>query len=172
MARAELVDSWITCVTMDEIQSKIRSFFFRNNVMADQIGEKEMGGKQGSQLTTRLLGGWFVNPSNLPKRMSISFRPVEAGVRIEARIEEALGFGVLDRRLKKRYEGYFVQWMEELKKALPPTVYRITIDTDNTDCLTKEPTRNSLARPPHRDTSPRCKGVEGDLSFPSFNLQQ
>jgi hypothetical protein len=121
MARAELVDSWVTSVTINEILSKIQSFFAHHNISVDQICEGEIRGKQGSQLTTRLLGGWFVNPARFPKRMSISFRPVENGVQIEARIEEALGIGVLDRKFKDRYESYFVEWMTALKKEVPPT---------------------------------------------------
>ena len=69
VARAKRVDSWITSVPINEIRPKIQNFFTMHGVNIDQINDGEIIGKQGSQLITRLLGGWFVNQAKFPKRI-------------------------------------------------------------------------------------------------------
>jgi len=74
--------------------------------------------EQGSQLKTRLLGGWFVGPESLPKRAQLRCDPMPIGARVVVRIEESLGFGLLDGILKDKYEAYFHDWMMNLAAAL------------------------------------------------------
>ncbi len=80
----------------------------------------EIAGKQGSQLVTRLLGGWFVKPATFPKLLAIRYEKHNSGCLINVRIEESMGFGVLDAHFKSRYEDYFSEFMEALKRELPP----------------------------------------------------
>jgi hypothetical protein len=70
--------------------------------------------KQGSQARTRLLGGWFIQATWLPKRATIAVQPDEGATQVRATIEETLGIGYLDPKLKKKYQRYFEEWMQNL----------------------------------------------------------
>lgn len=58
----------------------------------------------GSQLRTRLLGGYFVSPRNLPVRAELILlaNGARAG-EVKLRVHDSLGIGVRDRALEKRY---------------------------------------------------------------------
>jgi hypothetical protein len=120
MARAEIVDSWVTPFPPDEIRQRIERLFATRKVRVVQAGDGEITGKQGSQFLTRLLGGWLVNPATFPKLVAIRYERHDSGSKVEVRIEEAMCIGVLDSHFKSRYEGYFVEFVSTLKQQLPP----------------------------------------------------
>jgi hypothetical protein len=121
MGRVQLNSSWTINLPSDVARQRLDLFFTQHKmrVVQDHAGTAiEL--KQGSQLITRLIGGWFVNPKTFPKRAEIRLIPTEQGFRVEALIEEALGPGFLDSHLKSRYEDYFQYWMNALRGLLPP----------------------------------------------------
>jgi hypothetical protein len=79
---------------------------------------REIHVEQGSQILTRLIGGWFVPGSWLPKFAMVKILQTEDGVRFWAVIEESLGFGLLDPFFKQRYQTYFERWMDDLRTAV------------------------------------------------------
>jgi hypothetical protein len=97
----------------------LKAFLAQKQMTVVQL-EPALEVTQGSQLVTRLLGGWFVNPKQLPRRAEIRLSPAEGGARVEVLIEETLGFGYLDGNMKARYESYFQSWLHELKGVLHP----------------------------------------------------
>ena len=120
MARAEIVDSWVTAVAPGEVRQKIKRLLASHKVRIAEALDGKITGKQGSQFLTRLLGGWFVGPATLPKLVAIAFEGRESGCRVDVRIEEAMGFGVMDAHFKSRYEEYFVEFVSALRRELPP----------------------------------------------------
>lgn len=60
---------------------------------------------QGSQLRTRLFGGWFVKPAVLPKRLEAL--PAADGEGYDVTVAEALGVGYVDRLFRRRYDAAF-----------------------------------------------------------------
>jgi hypothetical protein len=82
-------------------------------VVRDSGSELEL--EQGSQITTRMLGGWILPARIAPKRARVRWR--EDGT-VEARIEESLGFGWIDPIFRQKYEAYFREWMEGLRRSL------------------------------------------------------
>lgn len=61
----------------------------------------------GSQMRLRLLGGWFVKDSALPKGGSLDRRPEANGAGVELialHLEDKLGFGVMDPKLRQKYQ--------------------------------------------------------------------
>lgn len=121
MGRVHLNDSWITNTPIDLANEVLRRFLAQQQMTVGQAqAGSEIEARQGSQLITRLLGGWFVNPKQLPKRAEIRLNPTEQGLRIEVFIEETLGLGYLDSIMKARYESYFQSWVHELKGVLHP----------------------------------------------------
>jgi len=120
MARAELKNSWVTATPIDTAKQKVQDFLKQGQMTIVSSREDEIIADQGSQLTTRFVGGWLANPADFPKRATIHLHCVEPGVQVEATIEETLGFGWLDPKFKERYEQYFIQWMNALRQLLPP----------------------------------------------------
>ncbi|MBC8877281.1 MAG: hypothetical protein H8E44_48250 [Planctomycetes bacterium] len=120
MARAEIVDSWATAVAPDEVRQRIERLCASHKVRIAEALDGKITGKQGSQFLTRLLGGWFVGPATLPKLVAIHWESHESGCKVDVRIEEAMGFGVMDAHFKSRYEEYFVEFVSALKRELPP----------------------------------------------------
>jgi len=123
MARVQFSDSWTitTSIDIETAKRRLRKFLNQHSMKLVSTQAGEITCEQGSQLTTRLLGGWFVNPMGLPKRARIRLHPTTSGIQIEAAIEETLGVGWLDPKFQRRYEDYFREWMDALRSALPPT---------------------------------------------------
>jgi hypothetical protein len=70
---------------------------------------------QGTQLGTRLLGGWFVPARWLPKKVTVSLsQHNNAAWRVRVHWEDTLGFGIMDPLLRKKYEKFFDDWMDDL----------------------------------------------------------
>ena len=123
MSRAELRNEWLTNISLEEGKTIAELFCNQNGMRIDYVNYTEVlniVASQGSQWKTRLLGGWFINPVNFPKRASVVLQAVEGGTQVAAQIEETLGFGILDPHFKSKYEAYFHQWMNDLAVALPP----------------------------------------------------
>lgn len=64
--------------------------------------------RQGSQATMRLLGGWFVNPTKLPKRLAAE--RAEGGMTIT--IDDSMG--VMGAELRRKYEEAFADVERQL----------------------------------------------------------
>ncbi len=118
MARAELEDRWVAAGDLDAVRRRVVRFLERSGMTITEESDDELQAKEGSQLKTRLFGGWFVSAGTLPKRATITFREVEGGVRVRAVIEESLGFGIMDPVLKDKYERYFEDWLDDLMAAV------------------------------------------------------
>jgi hypothetical protein len=73
----------------------------------------------GSQAKMRFLGGWFVNPGVLPKTGTLvrEWTP-EGEVEVKLHLEESMGFGVLDRKLARRYSETFEGIAASIQQAL------------------------------------------------------
>jgi hypothetical protein len=117
MARAELEDKWVVDAEMDRVRRRVEKFLDETGMTWEEGTPDEFQATQGSQLKTRLLGGWFVSPQSLPKRAVVRLKQVERGVRVSAVIEESMGFGFLDPILKEKYEKYFECWLDDLMDA-------------------------------------------------------
>lgn len=119
MARVELKGEWVTALAEVAVRARLEGFFKRRmNSFRDEGARYVAEG--GSQVTTRLVGGWFVSPEQLPHKATVSLTVSAEGVKVVALVAEDLGFGLLDGGLKKKYAGYFEGWMAELKGQLPP----------------------------------------------------
>lgn len=118
MARVTISDKWTADGDVKSVRRRVLDFLdaYGMAVVDDENGRIDV--KQGSQLRTRLLGGWFVNARHLPKRATIVLRDVEDRVGIRATIEESLGFGLIDPRLEDKYEKFFNNWLDDLRDAV------------------------------------------------------
>jgi hypothetical protein len=118
MSRVRLKDSWIAHVDRETAEDLLEVFFKRNQMkVVDQQGN-HWRVKQGSQLKTRLLGGWFVSAESLPKQATVALRTEEDGVLVKAMIEETMGFGFLDPLMEKKYEEFCDEWLDRLRRAI------------------------------------------------------
>ena len=105
----------------------------RHRMRLVRNSEGRIRATQGTQVLTRLLGGWFVPASWLPKQTAIRFRLAADGVRVRASIEESMGFGVLDPILQRKYQGYFEQFIDDLREASGRVGRASESDSDDSD---------------------------------------
>ena len=119
MSRVELSGSWKTTKSQEEVDAIVRRFAAENKM---KIAETEESGvinlRGGSQVGMRALGGWFVKPTMLPKRATVKVAETADGTSVDARIEDAMGVGIMDRKLKGKYQGYCEAWIAGLGKEL------------------------------------------------------
>lgn len=118
MARVEQTDTWTVEGEATAIGQLIRTYCRQCGMSAvsDQAQALEL--QQGSQLWTRLIGGWLVPAAWLPMRAVVQFsHGAGRSVQIRALIEESLGFGFLDPILAKKYQQHFERWMNGLRMA-------------------------------------------------------
>lgn len=123
MARTQLKSSWVTDVPFNIAKHRLAEFLnqCRMRIVSERSGE--IVADQGSELITRFVGGWFINPALFPKRTLIrlhpSLHPRERGIKVKVVIEETLTSRLLDPIFKRRYEFYFKEWMSALRSQLP-----------------------------------------------------
>jgi hypothetical protein len=121
VARVELKDSWYVSGDGAALRKRLLRFLKEQKmkVVSEEEGEfQTLSAAQGSQVWTRLLGGWFVSPATLPKEARVTFTETAKGLRVRATIEETLGFGLMDPILAKKYERFFEDWMGALEEML------------------------------------------------------
>jgi hypothetical protein len=118
MARVELECSWFVRGDGDAVRDEIVRFLAKEQmrIVNERKGEIEV--TQGSQLWFRLIGGWLASAATFPKRAFISIHQTDSGLRVDAMIEETMGFGIMDPILVKKYRKCFDQWLQGLELAL------------------------------------------------------
>jgi hypothetical protein len=118
VARAEFEDEWTCDVPVAEARKRLNEFRMRVGMRpAGETGSTQSY-KMGSHIATRLIGGWISKKGWLPTRASVTLEENGEATRVSAQIEEAFGVGVLDRKLKRKYEQQFAVWMEDLRTTL------------------------------------------------------
>jgi hypothetical protein len=86
-------------VTLDDAVGRLEAI----GLTIDRQGEGQAQLSGGSQLRTRLRGGYFVDPGLLPIAVALE-APVQLGQPVEVRVHDAMGpVGVRDRALETRY---------------------------------------------------------------------
>jgi hypothetical protein len=119
VSKVELSGSWQTGKSDEQVGTIVRSFAAQNKMNVDEAeAGDEILLRGGSQVAMRLLGGWFVKPTTLPKRATVKLISGPEGTRVDAKIEDAMGPGVLDPKLRKKYESYCEAWIAGLGTEL------------------------------------------------------
>jgi len=73
--------------------------------------------KGGSQLRTRLLGGYFVDPKHLPARAELTYDDRDES-RLDLQVRDTIGVAVRDRALEVRYEKAAAGIRQEVESCL------------------------------------------------------
>jgi hypothetical protein len=118
MSRVTVSDRWVVDGPERAVRKEILALLDEHGMVPVETDDGTIEATQGSQLRTRLLGGWFVDARHLPKRVRISLRETEEGIVVRARMEETLGFGVMDPILEKKYKTFFENWLAKLESAV------------------------------------------------------
>jgi hypothetical protein len=93
---------------------EIKNFLEQEKITIIEYSNSTIIAKEGSQFLTRLLGGWFVPVSWLPKKITIIIKELE----IDFLIEETLGFGILDSFFRERYKKSFQDFLSKFKAKI------------------------------------------------------
>jgi len=117
MTRLVLNHKWKTEIATDTIEARIQNIFTKHNIQIGENGPGKITGFQGSQTITENLGGWFVNPAKLPKKLTIQWLALGNEVEILVKLEERLE-GDFEDQYEKRYADFFEEWIHLLKTEL------------------------------------------------------
>ena len=119
MARVELSESWDLDGEVKAVRRDVLAFCERRKMRLVEERKQRLVLEQGSQFLTRFLGGWFVPAEWLPKQATIQLSEMGPGqMRVRVLLEEALGFGILDPMLARKYETFFQQWLDDFEDGL------------------------------------------------------
>jgi hypothetical protein len=119
LSKVEASGSWQTAKSEEQVEAIVHRFAAENKMKVDDSAEAEgINLRGGSQVAMRTLGGWFVKPTTLPKRATVSVSETAQGASVDATIEDSMGIGVMDPKLRKKYESYCEAWIAGLGKEL------------------------------------------------------
>jgi hypothetical protein len=121
MARVDRRDEWTTSTTIDETAQVISRLMADGRQRVRRTSPTSFLIRGGSQ---RTLGSWFVNVESLPRRAFIELVPAGESTYVRALIEECMGLGWLDAKVRSHYDEMFAAWMYRLRQALPETTTR------------------------------------------------
>jgi hypothetical protein len=118
-ARVSLDRTWVVTGGEGRLDAAIDEVLNRHGLAIQSRGEGALRVSGGSGIKMRLLGGWFVNPRTLPKVGTITRVGADSGqLEVTMHLEESMGFGVLDRKLARRYGEAFEQVASSVEAAL------------------------------------------------------
>jgi hypothetical protein len=121
MARVDRRDEWTTSMTLDVTAQVISRLMADGRQRVKRTSPTSFLIRGGSE---RTLGSWFVNVESLPRRAFIELVPAGQGTYVRALIEECMGLGWLDAKVRSYYDEMFAAWMYRLRQALPETETR------------------------------------------------
>lgn len=105
MARVAISKSWLVRKPGSDLGAAIGQVIHDHGMTATQ-GPEGLELRGGSQIRMRLRGGWFVDGAALPK-WGVLRRlegPDQEEERITLRLEDRMGLGWMDPRLRRKYE--------------------------------------------------------------------
>jgi hypothetical protein len=114
-----LDSKWSTSFSPDEARKRIQPVLKRHHL---EVSENELGAMQlrgGSQFKMRFLGSWFVSARLLPKRglIIVESQPSPSSI-INLHLEESQGIGIIDQKVRQKYETEFQQIEREIGEVL------------------------------------------------------
>lgn len=103
MARVTRTAEWKLLGTRAQLVSAVNLAAAQHNLSVSSTGNSvEIVG--GSQARMRLKGAWLSQDADLPKRGKVTISGQDANYGVTLAIEDAMGFGFMDRRTRKKYE--------------------------------------------------------------------
>lgn len=120
MSRLDRETRWQSHIPLADALTAAEAFATDEGMQVEDRGPGRLVLYQGSQWKMRLLGGWFVSPRTIPKRLVLTLEPCEVGVAVRMELSEAVGFGILDDLFKQRINQSFDLLQAALAQRLPP----------------------------------------------------
>jgi hypothetical protein len=154
MAHVQKKATWDVDGTVEALHATLVKFFTKQKMDIKEYEESEphsFRAVQGTQIGTRLLGGWFVPANWLPKQFLVAFHEKRRGIVLRVTAEDTLGFGIMDPLLRSKYEDFFKQLFRALDVAL-----------DKEETPEEEPTEDeSIQEKPPRKRKAKADEDEG-----------
>ncbi len=118
MAKVARDEVWLLETDAVALRPRLLDFLRASRMrVIEETADRVLAG-QGSYMWTRLLGGWFVSPAQLPKRATVTVAPQGRVTQVHAHIEDGLDMGFMNAVLQGRFERYFEAWLSDLGTAL------------------------------------------------------
>jgi hypothetical protein len=118
MPHVQIDREWTVAAPPDVVRDRIVTELKAGSIaVVSPPGTLPLAFKGGSGCLTRLIGGWFVGPSTLPKKGTINLVASGDGTQVTVHVEDALGFGLVDPMFAKRFEESFEGVIARIKRA-------------------------------------------------------
>jgi hypothetical protein len=105
VARVEVDRIWVVPADdVELVQEKVQVALRDHGLTADEGSAPEVLRFSGGSQAFRLLGGWLSPSRWFPRVAVVSVTQAADGVNVQLHAEEQMGVGVLDRRMRRKYE--------------------------------------------------------------------
>ena len=111
MSRFELRNEWEVADPPEVVQARFRAIAPSLNLRVEETSGGEIAFSRGSQLMTRLAGGWFVPQERLPMEGGVTLQPVGEMTHVVGLLHDRWGLGLFDKRSARRYHEMFAELM-------------------------------------------------------------
>ena len=117
MARVEQAGNWTVGGTVEEAKATVLKHMGAAKWRAQTTEGDALVFKRGSQLATRLIGGWLLSASKFPSQADVSIEDAGGQTIVNAAFGESFGVGSVV-GIKKKYAAYFETCVTDLGAAL------------------------------------------------------
>lgn len=117
MARVEQTGNWTVGGSVEKVRETILGHMGAAKWRVQAAEGNGLAFKRGSQLATRLIGGWMLGPSKFPSRADVTVEDSGGQTIVNAAFGEAFGVGSVV-GIKKKYGAYFDTCVADLGAAL------------------------------------------------------
>lgn len=115
--RIERTGSWTVANGLDETRQMVLAHMEGAGWKPRASEGEDLAFQRGSQVLTRIIGGWILPASKSPSRANVSLEGSEGAVTVDASFGEAVGIGTLY-GVKKKFDAYLGSCVVELGAAL------------------------------------------------------
>jgi hypothetical protein len=129
MSRVKLEKEWLAAELRPEYEVAVDRAL-QERGMSTTRTDRGLEIRGGSQMKMRALGGWLSRDSLLPRAGTLERSPAPhaAGLeRISLRLEDRMGFGVMDHVMRKKYERVLADVAISIEGALRAHTTQLTL---------------------------------------------
>jgi hypothetical protein len=122
MSRVTRTAHWTVSASPEALDAVVNQIAKQHGLRVQRSGDTTtlIG---GSQAKMRWKGAWSSRDADLPKRGQVSRRPAKPGLEVALFVEETMGFGLMDRWTRSKYEraldGIVTDLDEQMRKLVP-----------------------------------------------------
>lgn len=120
MARVEVDRVWtVAAADVDSVREQVEGVLAAQGLKEASGSTPELLRYRGGSQAFRITGGWLSPSRWFPRLAIVSLTPAAGGgVDVQLHTEEQMGVGVLDRRMKRKYEEVLDELADAVREGI------------------------------------------------------